>query len=486
MPEDNFEQQARKLTEAFSVEPQPVVWQRVKVAIAPPKRRRRALLWWWLLPLCMAGGAAIWLLKNKVSAAADKAAWVYKENKINDSVSSEKNITGKTGKKALQNEQNKNSVSPVRASAWQEKKGNVEIKNVPVSEQEKNNNQQPLAAKENEKKNDATIINNSLNNSLPVNRKEESNDVFSPSSSSANTLQDSKQNKLDSSYIFSQDGDNKTNDTATAKAMTASVSTDSVLHSKDTTAVVKIKKKAARRPCSIGVLAEVGNASLGSPLSGSQEKNAQALSSAAPGSLFDLTSGTITQYKITNGIHLALGLSVQKKLSKRIYFTGQATYRYQQFGVSQTVFIDTTAGGSNSGSGGNSLPGVGRGLYRDMNAVQRLHFANAYVGIGWQFVTRKHLALSLQAGIDNAFLLSITQKQNGSADSVKSLPTRNFYRWQPSLQIALPFDSYLGKKIHFELSPFVRFGLSAFQKNSASYQDNHLSSAGIQAIYFFK
>ena len=482
MPEDNFEQQARKLTEAFSVEPQPAVWQRVKAAIAPPKRRRRALLWWWLLPLCMAGGAAIWLFKNTTPLAADKVALTHKENGKNDSVSFEKNITGKTDKKALQNEQNKNSVSPIRASAWQEKKGNVEIKNEGVSEQEKNNNQQPLATKENEKKNDVTIV----NNSLPVNRKEKSNDVFSSSSSSAKTLQDSKPSKLDSSYIFSQLDDRKTNDTATEKAMTASVSTDSVLHSKDTTAVVKIKKKAARKSYSIGVLAEVGNASLGSPLSGSQEKNAQALSSAAPGSLFDLTSGTITQYKITNGVHLALGLSVQKKLSKRIYFTGQATYRYQQFGVSQTVFIDTTAGGSNSGSGGNSLPGVGRGLYRDMNAVQRLHFANAYVGIGWQFVTRKHLALSLQAGIDNAFLLSITQKQNGSADSVKSLPTHNFYRWQPSLQIALPFDVYPGKKMHFELSPFLRFGLSAFQKKSASYQDNHLSSAGIQAIYFFK
>src|SRR3954454_14137655 len=60
MPERNFEQQARDMTNGFEMKPKPEVWQNVRNAIQEPKRKRRFVLWWWLLPLGLLGGS-IWL-----------------------------------------------------------------------------------------------------------------------------------------------------------------------------------------------------------------------------------------------------------------------------------------------------------------------------------------------------------------------------------------------------------------------------------------
>lgn len=76
MPEENFEQQARRKAEEFSMEPKPEVWLYVKAAIAPEERRRRVVFWWWLLPLCLAGGVAVWVVGNRSVSSENKTAAV--------------------------------------------------------------------------------------------------------------------------------------------------------------------------------------------------------------------------------------------------------------------------------------------------------------------------------------------------------------------------------------------------------------------------
>ncbi len=477
MPEENFEQQARKLAEPFSMEPKPAVWQNIKAAIAP-KRRRRTLLWWWLLPLCVVGGVAVYVLKDSSSKKNSNASTVVITPILKDTFSSESQIH-KREDNNLQNEEITSKIDKHTHLTKERLSENTTEEKQKISLSQTRQYQSFSNTKQEEKRNriesDAHVAKPGI---------KENKDFVEASPLAANTKKERDSQSVDSLRIpqpEEEDGEQR-KDTATENVETTSASADSAKTIDKTPPVAK--KKANKKSFSIGVLAEVGKASLNSPLSESDEKSSQVFPAALSSDYFGLTSGTVTKYKLSNGVDAAIGISAQKQLSNAFSFTAQLTYRYQQFGVAQTVFIDTTTGGNGSPSNGSS--GSGRGIYYPVSAVQRLHLATFYTGVGWQFFSRKHWGASVGAGIDNSFLLSITQKQNGSADSVKSLQTKSFYRWQPSLQFALPIDIYLAKKTRLELSPFVRFGVRRFQKSNASYEGNRLSSAGIQAIYFFK
>ncbi len=476
MPEENFEEQARKLIEPFRMEPKPAVWQQVRASVAPSKRRRRALLWWWLLPLCVAGGLSIWmahptkLLKRNQPLAN---LGISQKNKLSNQQSAAKN---RQQEKTLQTKSERKRRTFSQGLLQKNKDVIVAKKDLMSANKNEAKVYHQLRASQ-EKLSEENRQESKLNksNDVVVTGKEQ----FLPSIEKGIKLHD----KNDTTSLLISDFKDTlaaASDTV-SNTIAVSNSAESAQKKTDTSTAVTIKKKKDKHNYSLGIQAELGTASLGSRLFGNTEKNAQLAGLSVPGSVFDLNNSvgnaTVMKYSIKSGIDLSVGLSVKKALSKSIYINGGISYRYQQFGISQTIFKDTS----------NTNPtGASQGFYYYAQAKERLHFADIYTGIGWQIFHHSKTSFSLQAGVDNNLLFLVSQKQNGQPDTVTTLPIRNFYQWQPFVHLSLPFDWYVGKQTHFELSPFVRLGVRIFQKNSASYKDNHLASMGVQAIYFFK
>ncbi len=464
MPEESFEEKARNMAEQFSMEPQPLVWQRVKAAIAP-KSRRRAAFWWWLMPLCVAGGLGFWLL-NSYKPLQKKEADVTQ----NSIAKTNSNTTGKV------NKPNSNTNHKTGNHSTVNNKQNIASGQKKKADLFQQNNQSGNEKKDAKQKKEVMLfqpqthfaINKNVVKENDVN-KEKKATVVQPQTSfvnDTNALADSSKNDL-------QKDETEATDTLKTTAAIAIKTNDSLAKKTDSASVVIKPEKQKKNDWQIGMVAEAGATSWGNGLFGN---SAASLFSASnnPNPQTNNNSGgsfaVVNQHKKT-GIDAALGVTVHKNISKRLFFTGELTYRYQQFGIQQILF---------------NLASAVENPHIYNNISYHLHFANMYTGIGVSIFHKKQTLVALQAGVDNSWLITMQQKQTHTSDSLKSLTTHNFQRWQPFINIAIPVNIYANKKVRWQLTPFFRSGLRSFQKSNSSYSNNHLVSAGMGIIYFFK
>lgn len=454
MPEQNFEQQARNMAEGFSVEPNAAVWQHVEKVIAKKTRKKR-VIFWWLLPLVIAGGSAILLFTgNKKSS----------QNIVQSAVKKEQHKESKKTKVASSDQKIKTLPAQNNKTKYTQKEG----KNIPVLSYQK--------SKKRKTKKDEEIL--ALNSDQPVDSESNFKERNEPIASN--------QTSTDSTHQTKNNEQQKALDTATKKTKVDTILSDSSSQKKDTTSQFAKLKKQNNKSWHWGFVAEAGLTSWGNnPFQTAPMPSSYA---TIPQSNWDnLNNGvstgrtSITNHHSEKGASLSVGAAVQKSMSKKIFFGGQLTYRYQPFSVTQIIRKDTATTPSQNNAGF---------VFYTLEEAQRFHFLNLNANIGWQIVQRKKNSVSLEAGFDNGFLIGLANKKEASApqaDSLKSNSTaNNFYRWQPSVNASININFYTGKTSFLQLSPLVRFGLRKFQKNNIDYRENHLTSAGIRLIYFFK
>lgn len=257
----------------------------------------------------------------------------------------------------------------------------------------------------------------------------------------------------------------------------ASLATNHLPHKVITDSVMKRKGRLLDKHWQFGVMAESGVVFWGKGLLSTEKSfsNPVTVPAQSDALIDSLVSAGTALYQSKNGVSAGAGVIVRKDLSGRFYFTSRLSYRYQQNNISKFLTVPSQL----------SVNGVS---YLIGSNDYRTHFLNLSVSAGVKMLAGKRNALSAEAGIDNSFLFA-TQRENntqtGSFSWYKNI-TADFYRWQPQLSAALPFDWLKGDKVRLQVSPYARFGLHTFQKEGNAYKNNHLVSAGIQAVYFFK
>ncbi|MDQ2752871.1 MAG: hypothetical protein M3R72_07595 [Bacteroidota bacterium] len=458
MPEENFEQKVRKMAEQFSMEPQPVVWQRVKEAIAP-KRRRRAAFVWWLLPLCAVGGLVFWLLNSPLYVQNQTAIAIQKSGTKTDTNSLKKVTKPNEEKKS---EKATNSIGSNEKNMPSIPKKSVRLFVVNNKSDDKEKSTKPNA--------EATSFQPKTNFAGDTNRIKEK-DI--KEKSEATSIQSHNHvllhnNASADSNLALQNPQTIVADTVKMNATIGAKTNDTLTGKKDSSFAV-INKKKGKTKWQFGLMAEGGTSWLGNALFGNQLKSLSDFSSVTAGASNGSTQTTSTQQQRKNGVDAALGIAAKTNVSKRWFLEGELGYRYQQIHIQTTLFT--------------SIPTSLNGNIIRSNANYHFQSANLYTGIGLYLFHKKTTSVAVQAGIDNGWLFSVKTKDN---DSAQNLTAKGFQRWLPSLQLAVPVRIQAGKNIYWQLSPFVRWGLRGLQKSGGSFEHHPLNSAGIKVNYFFK
>lgn len=476
MPEESFEERARRKAEAFGMEPDADVWRRVQEAIRP-ERRRRSLLLWWLLPLCMTGIVGGFLLKRsgEVPVRAGAVALDTQE-KAAAHLSVKETAAAKTRRPAGnvkdtmgENELEKKSDGNINSRAEKykiRKEPDDEWKNQYSANEEKRVVQQ-------ENKSDIGVSSQPSDTTMNVIKKKAEEPAFLPEENEdalqANRISSQAPLKADSIV----DHDKKTPLIAFAGKDSASVKLN-------VNKATKQKKQTDRKRWQMGIVTEIGLTSWGKDLLSKEVETTSkynTLPSASSTTLDSLKAATSELQRTKNGVDAGIGFMVRKETGHHFYISGQFSYRYQQY---QVYNLRTSSGTFLNANSGYL---VNKNNYHD-------HFISLYAGAGKMLFTGKRNALSVEAGLDNSLLLTTRQqntKQSAlfNADANKAVRA-DFYSWQPQLFLSLPFDWHAAGKVRFAVSPFARVGLHSYQKNGAGYGSNHLMSAGVQAVYFFR
>jgi hypothetical protein len=498
MPEHNFEQQARDMANGFEMEPKPEVWQNVRNAIQQPQRKRRFALWW-LLPLLLIGGSVTLFTLHK----ADNATQVAKTNTVHQPNIDEKTTPAKqlnneqqTGtKKETKREDSTTSFLSENNNLIRKQSTTIKAFNSIANEEKTGNKTADKRTVENNKVNEqATIVSNELNpNSVifPQIINDENRHVKDSTIALNNQMKASK----DSLKIISLSKDSTSSipslqsDLSVIKSSGSSaINTSDSSRIKNSSGVKKLTSK-----LHWGIIAEGGiSTRKSSMLSFAGLEKSSSSQSRFPGAndqgsgVTGSPGGSRFHYNntIQHGAAFGVGVALQKKITSSIDVFADAAYHYQSLEVATTAYRDSLVLN-------NSFTSVA-GSYK---ATQAFHFASLFAGINWHFINTKHVQLGISAGADNLFLIAAHQNMysiSGSnfsssvairiSDSV--FTKNNFYQYQPSLFAGVLFTIKKGNQ-QLQLIPFARSSFRPFDKYTTS-GNNHLFSAGLRAVYFFK
>jgi hypothetical protein len=489
MPDRNFEQQARNMTNGFEMKPKPEVWQNVRNAIQEPKRKRRFVLWWWILPLGLLGGSIALYTFNK----GDKETQGHvKTNTIH------------------QTDMDKKTIHPEQLNGQQintEKgKGNGAIaKTVFLHNSTKGNHKQLKAIK---RSNDITnkeekIIKEAFDENATGTRKiKESSDIIgielnqnittpTPTINNNKHVNESIVKLQDQPNLVPKSSLNSRSLNQDSIRSATAINTNSVSANKSDAAHINQQKK--HTGWHWGILAEGGIATRKSSLfsladmeKSLNDPSTLPNSNGSGSSIGGLpqSNGFYYNNTVNHGLAFGLGIASQKRLSKWLDFFADAAYHYQSFNITTAVYKDSLVLN-------NSFTSFA-GSYR---ATQKFHFVSLFAGINWHFINAKYVQFGISVGADNLLLLAVKQKFNGinsvnfsSLDAIQmsnSFSTsNNYYKYQPSLLTGILINIQTGDR-QLQFVPFVRSSLRPFDKNTTS-NNNHLFSAGLRAIYFFK
>jgi hypothetical protein len=479
MPDNNFEQQARDMMNGFEIKPKPEIWQNVRNAIQEPKRKRRFALWWWLLPLGLLGGGIAYYTFNIAYKNAQESVSINTVNQTN------------TDKKADHPEEpNKQQTDTKKGK----RKGNID-KPFFLSNNNNNNQKRSKTIKKlsgNIHKEKETIQITFDENIAEANKKRGLPDITIPvpiigRNSHVNDSTISLQDELN---LLPKDSLNSRSSYQNSMQSAKATRPNSVGNDKpDSTHTNNVKM---RNGWKWGILAEVGTATRKSSLFSTADFEKSLNDPTSPNSNGNGSSGVgLPQSNgfyynnvIRNGFAFGLGIVLQKKLNKSIDFFADVAYYYQSFNITTETYKDSIVL--------NNSFTTFTGSYK---ATQSFHFASLYAGINWHFINTKHLQFGVSAGVDNLLLLSAKQKYNGvnngnlsSADAMRisnSISTsKYYYKYQPSLFTGILINIQTGDR-QLQFVPFVRSSFRPFDKNTTS-NNNHLFSAGLRAVYFFR
>ena len=488
MPDRNFEQQARDMANSFEVTPKPEVWQNVRHAIQPPQRKRRFVLWWWLLPLALLGGSlALYILNNESKKGLDSAKSII----------------------IHQTDTNKTQINPELSgtqSSINVEEHRKETTTKVVSLGKKNSNQ---GQSETEQVHTATVspeesIINTYNKSAQANNR-----ISEKSNADGNKLD---QNTIATTSMVDSNNQIDKSTTVLRNLSTLTTKDSSIANSpvQDTTKSIITSNQhldsSANNPASFhstkprkhtawnwGILAEGGIADRKSSVlsfAGLEKSNnipsAFFLNNGWGSSVTGNPQNSNLYYNSTikHGAALGLGVALKKELNKNMDFVVDLAYHHQSFKSTTLTYKDSLIL--------NNTFSIASGSY---TAAQSFHFTSLFAGINWHFINTKHLQLGISAGADNLLLLSARQKISSVNSSLFTLADvarrsdstftgKSFYRYQPSLFTGILINIQMGNR-QLQVVPFTRSSFRPFDKNTAN-TNNHLFSAGVKAVYFFK
>ncbi len=489
MPDKNFEEQARNMADGFNMEPAPANWESIRSAIGRSKRKRRIAFWWWLLPLCTAAGIAVYtqLLSDKQAppAASTSIARPY-------SIIKKKKAANGLAKPDKQVVNPANSAEIVAGNIQKK----VEVPKELALHQEGDTHLSAF----NKSNIPAAVKKEVLNNAESITTNKIADMPTTVSGNKPNPVTSSVGALLPIETAITDSFTNALNNTQTAYSKVSgaavSLTNDSAITRqlpKDTAATAALQKHNKVSGWHLGLTAEGGIVAKSASLLAlaSFEKN------AAPGQFFLNDPGTITSGGLNSagisrtttqtkpGVTWSLGIALQKGLSHRIDFLTNVAYHYETLHTSTVTYSDSLVLN-------NSFSTIA-GSYK---AVQQFQFASLFTGFNWHFINSKKISAGVSIGTDNFLLLAAKQKLNNVNGSLASrnnlqnisdsvFTTDKYYRYQPGFfaGILVNINMTGGKQLQFV--PFMRGGLKQFEKNTAA-TNNHLFSAGLRAIFFFK
>ena len=478
------------MANGYRMQPKPDVWQNVRLAIQAPQRKRRFVLWWWLLPIAFSGGVVAFY----ALAGRDEEKGQVNANAVVQTTSDNNVDTGKPSNN-LQ-DYSKTKIAASNSSAFLKLQKN------------KSTGNKHLAA--------GKTINNAV-----VDEKTSK----APAAVYVATSPDIKEPLLTGSHrsrnlaaLASTSTDKHTSDKM-------QVVQDPVIVQRQDSTVLALPPIDAPIPVAAAMQADTGKAAIGAadnikPVlsrtkqskvhwgilaeGGIAARKSSVWSFAGVGGEKSTTAtnfpnnndfstgigmpGTGSFYYTTNiqhGTALAMGVALQKRVGKNIDFIADVAYHYQSFSIATAVYKDSLVL--------NSAFSAFTGSYE---AAQSFHFTSVFAGINWYTVHTKPLQLGVSAGIDNLFLLkaqqevsSITSPANftlerAASSSDSAFATNSFTRYQPSLFAGVLVNIKTGKT-QLQLVPFVRSSFRQFDNSQVS-NNNHLFSAGMRAVYYFK
>ncbi len=489
MSDRNFEQQARDMANGFEMKPKAEVWQNVRNTIQEPKHKRRFMLWWCLLPLGLLGGSIALYTLNKGSKETQEVA---------------KTIT------IHQTDTNKKTIPPEQLNELQtdiEKgKGNgVIAKTVLQTNSSKSNRKQSKAIKT---FNDITnkegkTINEVFDENVTGTRKiKDSQDVISIELSQNITtpkLTVDNNKLVNESTVELQSQPNLVPKSSldsrspNVDSVPSATTINTNLDSANKPGSVHIDKQKKHTGWHWGILAEGGIATRKSSLFSltdmekSLDNPSTLPNSNGSGSLvggLPQSNGFYYNNVIKQGLAFGLGVASEKRLSKCLDFFADAAYHYQSFNITTAVYKDSLVLNNSFTSFAGSY-----------GATQKFQFVSLFAGINWHFINTKYIQFGISAGADNLLLFAAKQKFNGissgnfsSVDAVRmsnSVSTsKYYYKYQPSLLTGILINIQTSDR-QLQFVPFIRSSIRPFDKNTTS-NNNHLFSAGLRAVYFFK
>lgn len=488
MPDRNFEQQARDMANSFEVKPKPEVWQNVRHAIQPPQRKRRFVLWWWLLPLALLGGSlALYILNNGGKKRLDSAKTIIIHQTDTNKAQIHPEPSGTPFSSNVEEHREEITASVVTLGKKNSNQGQSETEQVhtaTVSPEESIINAYNKSAQANNRISDKPNAgNNKLDqNTIATTSMGDSNKQVNNSTTVPQNL--SNLITKDSSITNSPVQD------TTKSIITGNQHPDSGANTPESFHSTKPRK---HRAWHWGVLAEGGIADRKSSVlsfAGLDKSNnipsAFFLNDGWGSSVTGNPQNSNLYYNSTikHGAALGIGVALKKELNKRMDFVADLTYHHQSFNLTTLTYKDSLVL--------NNTFSIASGSY---TAAQSFHFTSLFAGINWHFINTKHVQLGISAGADNLLLLSARQKISSVNSSLFTLAdvarrsdstftSKSFYRYQPSLFTGILINIQMGNR-QLQVIPFTRSSFRPFDKNTAN-TNNHLFSAGVKAVYFFK
>ncbi|HEX5669355.1 MAG TPA: hypothetical protein VFX73_11160, partial [Chitinophagaceae bacterium] len=194
-----------------------------------------------------------------------------------------------------------------------------------------------------------------------------------------------------------------------------------------------------------------------------------------PGSVSSITTadGSTNQ-----GLHYALGFTLERKLKKMSFSFGLGI-QSNTWSSTSTTYKDSIVNGS-----------FFNRTQISNNSSNYAHIAMELpVMLNFRISGKKHSSYWFSTGLNNAVTLKLKQKtdvsmlQSNASYSQDNSLTSRASSYQPQFRIGFMYEN-TQDRYHWQLTPFMQYGLNSMVKTGSP--DTHLLHFGIQTRYYFK
>jgi len=480
MHENEFEKRVQQKMEELQFAPSDAVWKNVDKEINKKEKRRPVFWLFFFLGLMLLGGGVYFITNNKTKKVEQLNG--LKSDEVADKLDADKNETiTKDEKKGMLDKKKENDkakkvekLNGLKAEKKVEELNQLKRKN--FVESNKAANSIAVKASKSKSSNEKTRNINVEKNELDENglKKNNNENVATKNSAEENVVtKETKKDIQDSSVNKTETivQDNKKNIVADNKTVLADSSNDKKIARNNIKAIKSSSWK-------IGFHFDPGVSTIERSLFKSGN-NSYALNTPTSGTT---TPGVYSSPSKTEaGFSALVGISLNKTLSKHLFFSTGINYHYYSTSVSTGRFVDS--GANVSSSYNSSITSQVNGYYvpGQNKYVNAYHFLELPLLINLQINKGDKIPIMWEAGVSVSYLISSNALH---FDPLKNIYYKNidlFNRTQMNAITSLMADLHVNKN-ELLVGPEIQYGFTRLLKNSTG-NTQHLFYAGIKFSY---